>query len=444
MPSNVCAGAVLRRLLPLGLAATLLAAAPAPRRVPGQPIQPVQAIRIVAVVNGEAVTNDDVDNRARLFALATNLPVSADMLNRLKPQIIRQLVDERLRMQEVKRLKIVVPDKEIAAAVAEIEQRNGMQPGGLRNKLQSDGVSFTTLVDQVRTQLGWNQVLRQKLGERMKISDAEVAERQRLEALQVGKPQYHVGEIFIPIENQSNATDAQRFAETVISELRKGAPFAVMAAQFSQNRAALAGGDLGWVELNQLDPPVAQVVGEMPPGAISNPIAVPGGLDIVALVAKREFGRDPATMLSIRQVFLPFPGALNPQAPTPAQMQVFEKAKGISASVHSCEQMAQVAADNHSPRPADPGEIRLESVTPPAFREILDKLPLQTPTRPLVSNDGVAVMIICSRDQKNMAELSPKDIKEQILGQRVDLLSRQLQQDLRSQGRIEMRGGGTA
>jgi peptidyl-prolyl cis-trans isomerase SurA len=413
------------------------------RKAPGVP-PAIPAIRIVAVVNGDPVTNVDVDNRTRLFALASGLPVSPEMLDRLRPQIVRQLVDERLRMQEIQQRKIVVSDKEIAGAIAEIEQRNGMKPGGLRAKLASDGVSFTTLVDQIRTQLGWTRVLRQAIGDRAVITDADVAERQRLEAQQVGKPEYHVGEIFIPVEERANAADTQRFAETVISELRAGAPFAVMAAQFSQSQTALQGGDLGWVQPNQLDPQVAQIVAEMPPGAISNPITVPGGLDIVTLVAKRNVGQDQGTILSIRQVFMPFVSPLNPQAPTPAQMQLFDKAKSISASVHSCDQMEQVATQEKSPRPSNPGDIRLESVTPPAFRDMLDKLPLQTASKPLVSADGIAVMIVCSREQKNLASLPTKEVRDQILEQRVDLLSRQLQQDLRSQAHIEIRGNGTA
>ncbi len=437
-------------LLLLLLSPAMAAAAPVPRAGPARSVaagtsageSPV--IRIVAVVNGDPVTNVDVDNRTRLFALATGLPVSPEILERLRPQIVRQLVDERLRMQEVQQRKIVVSDKQIAAAIAEIEQRNGMKPGGLRAKLASDGVSFTTLVDQVRTQLGWTQVLRQAIGGRVVVTDADVAEQQRLEAQQIGRPEYHVAEIFIPIENRAHAADTQRFAETVISELRAGAPFAVVAAQFSQSQTALQGGDLGWVQPNQLDPQVAQVVTQMPPGAISDPIDVPGGLDIVALTAKRTIGQDPGTILSIRQVFLPFASPLDPQAPTPAQVQSFDKAKSISATAHSCDQMEQIAAQVKSPRPANPGEIRLESVTPPAFRDVLDKLALQTASKPLVSPDGVDVIMICSREQKNMAAETTKEVRDQILNQRVDLLSRQLQQDLRTQAHIEMRGNGTA
>src|SRR5262245_9447119 len=89
--------------LPAMVLAGLLAAAAGPAPHPA-PAQLTKAIRIVAIVNGEPITNDDVDNRARLFALATGLPVSPESLDRLKAQITRQLVDERLRMQEIKRL----------------------------------------------------------------------------------------------------------------------------------------------------------------------------------------------------------------------------------------------------------------------------------------------------------------------------------------------------
>ena len=64
-------------------------------------------------------------------------------------------------------------------------------------------------------------------------------------------------------------------------------------------------------------------------------------------------------MVTLRQLFLPFTSPLNPQDPTAQQRQTLEKARGISASVHSCEQMEEAAKANPSPRPLDPGEVRL-------------------------------------------------------------------------------------
>jgi len=388
------------------------------------------------------ITNADVDNRARLFALSTGLPITPDVLDRLKHQITRQLIDEKLRMQEVQRRKIVIPDKAIADAMHEIESRNGLAAGALTQKLSAGGAAPRTLIDQLRTQLGWSQVLREQLGDQVKITDAEVAEQQRVLAQQVGKPEYRVGEIFIPVDDPASAADAQRFAETVISELRAGAAFAVVAAQFSQNQTALQGGALGWVQSNQLDPQVARLVAEMPVGAISNPVKVPGGISIVTLQGKREIGRDVGTAVSLRQVFFPFTSPLNPQAPTDQQRQALEKARGISASVHSCDQMEQAAKANNSPRPADPGEVRLEGVNPPAFRQILASLPFDRATQPMVTSDGIAVMIICSREEKNMAQQSKQEVQAQLFNERVELLSRQLLANLRRHATIDLRPNG--
>jgi peptidyl-prolyl cis-trans isomerase SurA len=432
------------RFLRLAVSAlALLAAAPAfAAAPPATRLAPVAArpVRIVAVVNGAPITSEDVDNRARLFAVSSGLPQQPEVLERLRPQILRQLVDERLRMQEVERQHIVVEGKQIAAAIQEIESHNGMPAGALRTKLSADGVSFTTLVDQVRTEIGWTMLLRQQLGDRLTVSNADVAERTRVLTAEVGRPEFRVSEILIPVENPSRDADARRFADVVIKQLRAGAPFPVVAAQFSQAQSALQGGDLGWVQPSQLDPAVARVVQEMPPGAVSEPIAVPGGLEIVHVNAKRQIGRDIATMLSLRQVFLPFAAPLNPTAPTAQQVATLRKAQAIATRTHSCAEMEQAAKDNNSPRPADPGEVRLDAVNPPPFRAMLASLPLEHASKPLVSNDGIAVMMVCAREEKNLNEITRKQVQEQILQTRVELLSRQLQQDLRRQAHIELRG----
>jgi peptidyl-prolyl cis-trans isomerase SurA len=422
-------------LLAVSTPIPLAAAAPVP------PPRSLDATRIVAVVNGDVISNADVANRTRLFALSTGLPIRQDLLDRLKPQITRQLIDERLRMQEVQRRKIVISDQKIADAIHEIETRNNMPQGALRARLASDGVSQRTLIDQIRTQLGWTQVLREELAGKLRITDDDVATEMRAREAEIGKPEYRVGEIFIPVDDPSNTAEAQRFTETVITELRAGAPFPVVAAEFSQSQTALSGGELGWVQPNRLDPQVARLVTEMPVGAISNPVKVPGGFSIVTLQGKREVGRDFTTILNMRQVFLPFSSTLDPAAPTEQQRQTLDKARHISATVHSCAQMEETAKANHSSRPADPGEIRLEGVNPPAFRQMLASLKVGHTSQPIVSNDGIAVIIVCSRDQKNLAAITKEQVRDQMVNERVELMSRQLLRDLRRQATIDLRTG---
>ncbi len=83
------------------------------------------------MVNGDVISEADIANRARLFAISTGLPMSPEVIDRLKPQILRQLIDERLRVQEAQRRKIVIQDAQIAAAIKDIETRNSMPAGAL-------------------------------------------------------------------------------------------------------------------------------------------------------------------------------------------------------------------------------------------------------------------------------------------------------------------------
>jgi peptidyl-prolyl cis-trans isomerase SurA len=405
---------------------------------PGAPAGP--RTDIVAVVNSDIISNEDIANRTRLFAMSTGMPITPDVLDRLRPQITRQLIDERLRLQEIQRRKIVVPDQEIADAIKQIETNNGMQPGALRQKLAADGVGMRTLIDQVRVQLGWTDVLRQVLGTKTQITPAEIDEQKALLAQQTGKPEYNVGEIFIPVDDPANTADAQRFTETVITQLRAGAPFPVVAAQFSQSQSALQGGEEGWLQQNQLDPAVARLVQEMPPGAISNPVKVPGGFSIVQMRGKREIGNDMATVLSLRQLFIPFTSPLNQQNPTDQQKQALERARNYGATIHTCAQMEAASKAENSPRPVDPGDVRLESVTPPQFRQLLATLPDGKASQPLIATDGISVVIVCSRDQKNVAQLSDQEIRNRLINERVELTARQVQRELRRRAIIDFRG----
>ena len=393
---------------------------------------------IIAVVNSQIITRRDVDDRGRLFALSTGLPMNDDVLSRLRPQITRQLIDEKLRMQEIQQRHINVPLDQIATSIADIEKRNNMRQNALRDRLGQDGVSLTTLIDQIRVQLAWTGVLRQQLGDRARVTSAEI--HQRAEALkrEAGQPEYQISEIFVPVEDPKNDGEALKFANTVIQQLRAGAPFPIVAAQFSQSQTALDGGSLGWVQADSLDPEVVAVAKAMPIGAVSNPIKVAGGYQIVTLAGRRTIGTDMATMLDLRQAFMAFDSPLNPQTPTPQQVQALQKATALAKSAHGCESIEAANKSFGEKRPSNPGAVQLDRLNP-QMAHVLEPLAVGEPSHPLVSSDGIDVIMVCSRTQKNMADRSTEQIADQLLNDRVELISRQLNRDLHRKATIDMR-----
>jgi peptidyl-prolyl cis-trans isomerase SurA len=341
----------------------------------------------------------------------------------------------------MQRRKVVVSDKDIASAIRLVEQRNNMQPGALRQKLASAGIDMRTMIDQVRVQIGWTRVLRDQLGSLVEPSPADIADQQRLLKDQTGQPEYRVGEIFLPVSNPAQDAEVKSLADTIIQQLRGGVAFSVVAAQFSQSQTALEGGDLGWVQPLQLDPEVARVVAQMPDGAVANPIRVPGGYVIATMRGKRLIGSDLATILTVRQAFFPFSTRLDPQNPTEQQKQTLEHAKQISTTIHSCDEMEAANKAAGGTHPADPGDVRLEGVNPPAFRALLASLPEGKSSQPLVAIDGISLIVICKRETKNLAVESKDEIVNHIVGERAELASQQLLRDLQRRAAIEMRPG---
>ena len=167
----------------------------------------------------------------------------------------------------------------------------------------------------------------------------------------------------------------------------------------------------------------------MPVGAISNPVRVPGGYDIVQLQDSHAIGNAPQTMLSIRQAFAPYPAITNGQI-GPAQAAVINQLETKARQAKSCDDITALNAQYGTSRPADPGPVNLATVTPPAFQAILAKLAPGQVSEPLVAQDGVTVVMLCSSQQEAASLPSDEDIANIIIERRVALASRQLLDEL--------------
>ncbi|QCE34238.1 peptidylprolyl isomerase [Acetobacteraceae bacterium] len=399
--------------------------------------------QILAVVNGQLLTRADVEDRARLFVVSTGLPIAPSVMKRMRSQILQQLIQEKLKTQEVLRRHIDIPPEQIAASIANIEERNDMPHNALRDKLAKDDISLTTLIDQIRAQSGWMVVLRQTLGARSRVLPDQIKQRQKALEEEEGEPQYLMNEIFIPVADSEHPQKEIAFANMIISQLRGGAPFPIVAAQFSQDQSALNGGSLGWMQEDHLDPAVVEIIKKMPDEAISNPILVPGGLIISTVHARRKLGKEMGTLITLRQAFFPFSSPLNPEAPTEEQKALLQQANEASATVHSCKDMEELNDKLGARKAGNPGTQVMERL-PPQMHSILEKLPNKTSTKPLVAGDGISLLMICTRQSRNLAQLTPGQIADQLMNERIEQAARQLQRALQRKAVIEIRPAGRA
>lgn len=272
------------RRLVLGLAALALLAAALPGRADAQE----DLFRPAAVVNDDVISVLDLAMRMQLAIIAAGVDDSQDVRRRLMPQVLNNLIDERLQLQEAKRLDIQVDDVQVAGALEQIAQQNNMTEGQFLTMLRNRGVIPTTLIDQIRAQIAWQHIVQRRVRPNVVVPPEEVEEVVSRLAARRGAVERLVSEIFIPVESTATEGEAKADAVRLFEELRRGANFAGLARQFSQSATAILGGDLGWVADGELEEELNTALAQMGPGEVSVPVRTLSGFHILFLRDMRK------------------------------------------------------------------------------------------------------------------------------------------------------------
>ncbi|WP_185961477.1 peptidylprolyl isomerase [Telmatospirillum sp. J64-1] len=394
-----------------------------------------QVERIAAVVNDEAISILDLEMRIRLALMSSSMPDTIEMRQRVLPQVLRKLIDERLQLQEASRQGITVTETELRDGMAMIERQNDMPQGGLEQLLRENGILPQSMYQQIRAEISWVKLVRRNFAGTISIGDEEVNAQLDMLRQAHGKPEYLLSEIFLSFESGQREDEVRNLGLRLIEEMRNGAPFPALAHQFSQSPTAATGGDMGWVTSGTLEEELEQVVRSLRPGEVSGLIRTPNGYYILALRERGIVGGDAAgTELELARLLVPVP----PNASEAQLNQAAQQAASWGSRASSCEDLVRVAEETRAPSSGLMGKIRLGDLPQYLLPAVLP-LDNNQPSAPVLMEDGIAILMVCSRDVPAGALPSRQQISESLLDQRMDMMARRLLRDLRRQAFIDVR-----
>jgi peptidyl-prolyl cis-trans isomerase SurA len=420
-----------------GLVALAVLAAAGPALAQGRQQQRPQGdvLRIAAVVNDDVVSYLELQGRVRLTFVTAGLPPTQETAQRLQPQILRNLIDERLQLQEAQRLGITIPDQEVEAAMRRIEQANRMPANALPEILRRANVPVSTLASQIRASIAWQRTIQQRLLPTIQITDDDVREVQERLQVSRGNVENLLAEIFLPVDAPEADDEVKATATSMIDQMRRGTPFPALALQFSQSTSAANGGDIGWVEQGTLDDTAEAAIRAVTPPAVTPPIRSVGGYYIYGVRNRRTIAMANPEDIAVEVSQLRLPIERGPRGTD--QAALLDLAEQVRTSVSGCDDLRRVAAELRVPPPADPQRGRLGQL-PVQYRQILQGLRVGEASRPLTLPQGLIILMICSRDENpNMP--NREQITETLLRTRIDAQARRLLRDLRRAAFIDIR-----
>jgi peptidyl-prolyl cis-trans isomerase SurA len=131
-----------------------------------------QEVSIKILVNDEPISDYDIDQRERFLAITTQKEPSPA----LKKQAAEMLIDERLQIQEGRKVSVTPSEEDVTAILGDMAQKNNLNVEGLATALGKAGVNIKTLKDRIRAQLVWQATVQKKFRRDIQIADADVDE----------------------------------------------------------------------------------------------------------------------------------------------------------------------------------------------------------------------------------------------------------------------------
>lgn len=393
---------------------------------------------VAAIVNDDIISTYDLAQRMRLLIITTGVQPTQENLPEFQQQALLSLVDERLQLQELKRVEkdqkfsIIASDDEVREYIGDMAANNKMTADQLLGQLKAQGIGPETLYQQIRAQISWQKWIRGRYGSRLRISEDQIKATQAQMIAAASKPQYDVSEVFIDAGRAGGMDAAKRGAAQLVSQMQQGAPFAAVARQFSSASTAAAGGDAGWITPGEMPPEVDAALEQLRPGQLSQPIPVRDGVYIVYLKDKRAGAGQ--TLVSLKQAAIALPA----DAPAADVDAAKTKLMAVRSQIKDCATLEATVRNTPGVIAGDLGEAETSDLLP-EFADAAKSLQPGQLSQPIRTKVGLHVLAVCGKRAAGAAQIDHDQIENRLTGQQLSMISRRAMRDLRTQATIEQR-----
>lgn len=380
---------------------------------------------IAATVNDKPITFSDVRERARLLMISYGAEPNSEVIQQLTGQALEQLIDEELQLQEAAEYEVDVERKAIEDAVADVARQAGTDANTLYQQLLGAGINPASLENQMKAEIAWRRIMGGLYGSRIRISPNQIDDQvQRLED-SLSEPQYLVSEIFLAAPDQQTLIQARQAAQSIVDQLKQGAPFDRAAALISSAPTSAAGGDMGWVALEDLrSTAVAEAVEAATQPGLLGPIEAEDGIYVLAFRGKRE-PQSQSELLGLRQLIASTGGR--------------DALSDALEDIDGCEEIDEVADEASGLIAVTLGSIRLDDLNPETRERVRDTPP-DGRTEIFDSSSGPAAIFVCSRATDGGGMPSREQIENRLFSEELGMVSDRALRNLRREATIIRRG----
>ncbi|PIR31635.1 MAG: hypothetical protein COV36_07690 [Alphaproteobacteria bacterium CG11_big_fil_rev_8_21_14_0_20_44_7] len=393
--------------------------------------------KIVATIGNEAITNNDLINRMKILIISSGIESTPENLKKIQPQAIQSLINDKLQIAEAQNLGLEISEEDIDNAYASLEKQNKLPEGGLTKLLQMNQIPPSTMREQLRAELSWLKIKGGKIRSRVSIGEEEIDDYINASNINTTREEYLMYEIVLPVDMTAEEQAIKELAEKLKSEIENGKDFAAIAKQFSESPTAASGGEVGWLNTNQVPSEILGAMKKLKKGELSEPIRSIEGYFLVKYADYREISNNnDKNLVTMRQFLIP----VAPDADNKQVTAAYKKAETIDNNTRACMDSANYANDNKMLL-KDYGTVRIGDLSPD-LKNIINILRTGIISSPVKNSDGLSLFIVCEKIEEiaNAHDENERESAKKFLFiRKLELEARKYLRDLRRKTNIDVR-----
>jgi peptidyl-prolyl cis-trans isomerase SurA len=253
------------------------------------------ANRIVAIVNSDIITLHELNTSIkRLTGLSTEALQLRDERNfyEVRRAVFDNLINEKITGQQIIKSGIKVTTKDVDGAIEKVKRENNLTQEELIYSLKQEGITLKEYRERIKREIERFRLVNYEVKSRIVLTEEDMRDyyqrhtREYREAHKV-----RLARIFLKVRNPDDKEEidqVKNLARGILGRLKEGHDFFKLAGIYSQGPAALEGGDLGWIKVNQLEPALREQMAKLSPGEHTDLNLAPSGFQIIKLIEEEK------------------------------------------------------------------------------------------------------------------------------------------------------------
>lgn len=383
-----------------------------------------QADFIVAVVNSEPITNNEVRTKLirteqQLRQRGEKLPPQAEV----RRQILERLISDKAQLQLARESGLRVEDSAVEAAVQSVASQNQISVDELRRRLKAEGIDYNQFRAELRDELLVSRLRLREVEPKVKVTEQEIDQFLREQSGQTGPAgelsslALNLAEILVAVPENATPEQVaalQAKASQVMERARAGADFTALVNEFSSASARANGGQMGLRTADRYPTLFVDATRNLPVGGLAGPLRSGAGFHILKVIEKRRAGMPGLTITQthVRHILLRPTPQLS-EAAAVAKLAEFKK-RILAGQADFATLARENSVDGSASEGGDLGWAN-PGMFVPEFETVMNSLAPNGISDPLVSRFGVHLIQVLGRRQTRLSEQEQREMARSAL-----------------------------